>query len=424
MNNKVLILGGGGRESAIAYKLNKEGIKVFAYPGNPGILKFANSTNIKNNDFNQIRFFITENKIDIVVIGPEQYLNDGLVDYLESYNIKVFGPSKNAAKIETDKYFAKKIMKAYGIPTAEYKVAFSRNECLNLSANFSYPYIIKFSGLAAGKGAFIIHSEEERNEVIKKIYDDNIFNTSSPIVIIEEFMEGEEASLFFFSDGKHVIPLLPAQDYKKAYDNDKGPNTGGMGSYAPCKLIDKKKEEYIIEHIALPILSALRGENSLFKGLLYAGLMINEDAVKIVEFNARFGDPETQSILPLMRSSLFDVFMHTAEGNINGMDLDFKNDYTTTVVIAAKGYPENYKKGHNISIDYSKIDGNTKIFHAGTKYNNTDLVSNGGRILNITSIDNTLENSIKRVYNNIKYIDIENSFYRSDIGLKGLKYDN
>ena len=418
--NKVLILGQGGREHAIAYKLKKEGIDVYCYPGNPGIMNEAKETYLKNSDFNKIKDFCLNKRIDLVVVGPGQYLNDGITDYLNQYSIDVFGPSKNAARIETDKSYAKRIMENNNVKTA--KAVFAENEQMfkDIIKTRKYPYVIKVSGLAAGKGAYVITNNNEYEKAYNDIYSENKFKQAANRVIIEDFLEGEESSLFVITDGKNAIPLLPAQDYKRAYNEDKGPNTGGMGAYAPFTRINENKLDIIMETIIFPVLRGMEKDGNPFKGLLYAGLMLDGDKTSIVEFNARFGDPETQSVLFLMESSIYDIMKNSANGDLKGLCCKFSNEYAVTVIIAANGYPSSYNKGMNISLD-NKIDEKSYIFHAGTKNENNKLVSNGGRILSITSRDNTLEQAVNRVYTNIKQVNIENAFYRNDIAKKGIK---
>lgn len=418
--NKVLILGQGGREHAIAYKLRKEGIDVYCYPGNPGIMNEAKETGLTNADFSEIKDFCLNKNIDLVVVGPEQYLNDGITDYLNQYNIDVFGPSKNAARIETDKSYAKTIMEKNNVKTA--KAVFAENEQMfrDIVKTRKYPYVIKVSGLAAGKGAYVITNKSEYEEAYNDIYYEKKFKQSANRIIIEDFLEGEESSLFVITDGKNAVPLLPAQDYKRSYNEDKGPNTGGMGAYAPFVGINEKKLSVIMETIIFPVLKGMEKDGNPFKGLLFAGLMLNGDKTSIVEFNARFGDPETQSILFLMKSSIYDIMKQAINGNLGNLCCKFNNEYAVTVIMAAKGYPASYNKGMNICID-NNIDEKSYIFHAGTVMKNSKLVSNGGRILSITSRDNTLEKAVNRVYNNIKEVNIENVFYRNDIAKKGIK---
>ncbi|MGE3062693.1 MAG: phosphoribosylamine--glycine ligase [bacterium] len=424
MKRNALILGNGGRESALAYKLNCERVLVHSYPSNPTLSKYCiNAPLDKNNLFDSALKYIRDEEIQLVLIGPEAYLADGLVDFLEANNVNVFGPSKSAARIETDKSYAKTLMMENNVPTAGYDIATSKNECIEKSKRYSFPLVLKVSGLAAGKGAFVVNDRAEFDRAIKEIYDTSQFLNSNAKVIIEEFMNGEEASLFVITDGENALPLPPAQDFKRVGDNDKGPNTGGMGSYAPCKLLTPALESKAMETIIRPVLSAMKREGNPFKGLLYAGLMIDKESVKVVEFNARFGDPETQSIMCILSSSLYDILIETAEGNLRTIKIETTGLSAVTVVIASDGYPGDYKKSIEISLDENKLDRNTLLFHAGTKEDNGKILSTGGRMLNITSFDKGLEKTIERVYSNINKINIKGSFYRKDIGKKGLKYE-
>ncbi|MEJ5308066.1 MAG: phosphoribosylamine--glycine ligase [candidate division WOR-3 bacterium] len=426
MKRNLFLLGNGGRESALCYKLNSDRALVYSYDPNPTISSYS----LKSPEFSKTNFyedlakFVKEKDIQMVVIGPEKFLDDGAVDILESKGIKVFGPSKESAKIETDKSFAKDLMKKYNIPTARYEISNSFEETKDLKRKFSFPFVIKVSGLAAGKGALIIRNDNDFNKAIEDIYQKNVFKDAARRLVFEEFLSGDECSLFILTDGKNFLLLPPAQDHKKAFDNDNGPNTGGMGSYAPCKLLDQKLIEKSVEKIVEPTIYALRKEGKPFKGLLYAGLMVSGRDVFVVEFNARFGDPETQSIVPLLDSSLYDIMFEIASGELNTKTIKLKDLYATTIVIAAKGYPDDYKKGIRFSIDEKIFDNNTILFHASSKEIENNIYENtGGRILNLTSFDTTLEKSIERVYSNIKKINIDDTFYRSDIGKKGIVYE-
>ncbi|PIP13489.1 MAG: phosphoribosylamine--glycine ligase [bacterium (Candidatus Stahlbacteria) CG23_combo_of_CG06-09_8_20_14_all_34_7] len=425
MKRNALLLGNGGRESALAYKLNSERVLVHSYPQNPTLSKYAIKAELdKDNLFNSVLNYVREEEIQIVIVGPEAYLADGIVDFLEANKIRVFGPSLSAAKIETDKSFAKNLMNANNIPTASFDIANSKDICIAKAKKYSFPFILKVSGLAAGKGTFIVKNKEDLDKSIKKIYETKQFEKSNSKVIIEEFLKGEEISLFVITDGENILPLPPVQDFKRAYDNDLGPNTGGMGSYGPCGLLSPSIESKTIEAVILPVLSAMKRDGNPFKGLLYAGLMVDSSNVKVVEFNARFGDPETQSLICILNSSLYDIFMDVAEGHLSTKGLKTNGMSAVTVVIAAEGYPEEYKKSIEINIDENKFDKNIIIFHAGTKEEDDRIISTGGRIIDVTSFDTGLKKTIDKVYNNIDKIKVENSFYRKDIGKKGLKYEN
>lgn len=417
--NSVLILGSGGREHALAWKLKREGIYVYAYPGNPGIFGEAEKTDIKDNTFEAIAQFAEQKSIDLVIIGPEQYLADGLTDYLIGRGLNVFGPSLLAARIETDKSYAKSLMKRMNVNTAGFSIVSGRNEFMDSVKGRTFPYVVKVSGLAAGKGAYVINTDNELDRAFRDIFDDMRFKDAAEHIIIEDFLDGEELSLFVITDGSNALPMLPAQDYKRAYDGDKGLNTGGMGSFAPYGRTGKSDIGKIMEEIINPVLTGMKNDGNAFRGLLYAGLMKNGSEFSVVEFNARFGDPETQSVLYLMKNSLFDIMMNAAKGHIGPQICDFEKEYAATVIMAAQGYPLSYDKGMQIHID--DIDNNTYIFHAGTKSENGQLLTSGGRILGVTSKDKSLENALNRVYTNIENIHIDKSFYRKDIAYRGLR---
>ncbi|MFO8062620.1 MAG: phosphoribosylamine--glycine ligase [bacterium] len=417
---KVMIIGSGGRESALAWKLADEGIDVFAYPGNPGILSIGKYADISGH-FDSIKDYALDRSIDLVVIGPEQYLADGLTDYLKEYNIDVFGPSSQAARIETDKAYAKKLMERKNVPTADCTVVESREEFDSEIKSRDYPYVVKVSGLAAGKGAYIIKSREELDRAVDEIFNENRFGDASGRIIIEQFMEGSEASLFVITDSVKTVPMLPAQDFKRALDDDKGLNTGGMGSYAPCELVNEQVSSRIMNTIIKPVLEGLIEDGSPFRGLLYCGLMITEEGPKVVEFNARFGDPETQSILPLMKDELYPLLKQSAAGSLEIESISFAPGAAVTVIIASEGYPGQYRKGGEIKIDHSSLDDNIEIFQAGTSLEDNKLIASGGRIIGITATGRDLREAVESVYSNISGININNSFYRKDIGKRALK---
>uniref|UniRef100_A0A7C3J700 Phosphoribosylamine--glycine ligase n=1 Tax=candidate division WOR-3 bacterium TaxID=2052148 RepID=A0A7C3J700_UNCW3 len=426
MKRNLFLLGNGGRESALCYKLNRDRALIYSYDPNPTIAGYS----IRSPEFSKESFysdlskFVEEKDIQMVVIGPEKYLDEGATDFLESKGIKVFGPSKEAAKIETDKSFAKELMKKYNVPTARYEISESLERSMELKRFFNFPFVMKVSGLASGKGALIIKNDDDFEKALDDIYKKNIFKDAAKRVVFEEFLYGDEVSLFILTDGKKFLLLPPAQDHKKVFDNDEGPNTGGMGSYAPCNLLKDKLIDKSVEKIVEPILYALRKEGKPFKGLLYAGLMVNDDEIFVVEFNSRFGDPETQSIIPLIDSSLYDIMVEISYGDLKTQNLKINHFHSTTVVLAAKGYPSDYKKGIRFKIEENIFDQNTILFHASSKEIANNLYENtGGRILNLTSFDTSLEKSINRVYSNIEKLKIEDTFYRHDIGKKGILYE-
>lgn len=425
MKRNALLLGNGGRESAIAYRLNSERVLVHTFPSNPFLSKYCISAPLNMEDFfASLLEYVKKEEIGLVVTGPEAYLDMGVTDFLSANGIPAFGPRKSAARIETDKSYAKDLMKQNNIPTAGFEIAFSKEECIRKSASFSFPMVLKVSGLAAGKGAFVVKDRGEFDSAVREIYDTKQFSASNSKVVMEEFMEGEEASLFALTDGERFVLFPPAQDFKRAYDNDEGPNTGGMGSYAPCGLVTGSVLSKSAEKIILPVLRALRNDNAEFRGLLYAGLMIKDGEPKVVEFNARFGDPETQSVLQVTDAPLYEMMLESANGRLTFDSIKSNGLSAVTVVLAAEGYPGDYRKSLEISVDESKLDRNAILFHAGTAERDGKIISTGGRMLNLTCFDKGLEKTIDNVYSNINKLRIDGSFYRKDIGKKGLKYEN
>ncbi|MCL1864738.1 MAG: phosphoribosylamine--glycine ligase [Spirochaetes bacterium] len=412
---KYLIVGSGGREHAIAWRLLNDGSskEVYAAPGNGGILP-NNRIDIKVNDFEGIARFSLENKIDLVVIGPEVPLVDGLTDFLNSKGIRCFGPSKEAAMIEGSKLFAKKIMKTSNVPAAAHWDFTGKEPLIEfIKKQDKFPIVIKLDGLAAGKGVGIPQNTDEAllfiNENVKK--DTRVF--------VEEFLKGEEASVLAISDGVTVIPLVAAQDHKRVYDGDRGPNTGGMGAYAPAPIVTTERMKYIKDKILQPVIDTMRKEGIPFKGILYAGLMIDEDKITVLEFNARFGDPETQVILPLLDVKLGDMLNSAVDSTLDKFHIKFKDKHAMTVVVASKGYPGDYDKDKVIT-GFDKISDKIMVFHAGTEFKDKNIVTNGGRVLSITSIGNSLNEARQNIYDEIDKIKFEGSFYRKDIGYRAL----
>jgi phosphoribosylamine--glycine ligase len=412
---KYLIVGSGGREHAIAWRLLSDGSsqEVYVAPGNGGIDP-NNRINIKVDEFDLIAKFALEKKIDLVVIGPEVPLVDGLANFLNDKGIRCFGPIKDAAMIEGSKLFAKKIMKAANVLTSGYW-DFTGKEALVefIKKQDKYPIVIKLDGLAAGKGVGIPQNTDEAVTFI----NENVKNDTR--VFVEEFLEGEEASVLAISDGVTVIPLVAAQDHKRVYDGDKGPNTGGMGAYAPAPIVTPEKMKYIKEKVLQPVIDTMRAEGIPFKGILYAGLMIDKEKITVLEFNARFGDPETQVILPLLDVKLGDMLNSAVDGTLDKFNIKFKNKHAMTVVIASHGYPGDYDKGKVIT-GFDKVSDKIITFHAGTDFIDKNIVTSGGRVLNITSIGNSLKEAQQNIYDEIDKIKFEGSFYRKDIGFRAL----
>ncbi len=414
---KYLVVGSGGREHALYWRLLKDGSagQVFVTPGNGGIPD-EYRIDVKVDDFAGITKICTEKKIDVVVVGPEGPLVGGLIDHLDKEKIPAFGPSKNAAMLEGSKLFAKTIMNKYNIPTAGHLEFNNKTKILNhIDTIKDFPVVIKLDGLAAGKGVGI---PETKEEALAFINDNAEENTK---IFIEDFIEGEEASVLGISDGEHITPLVAAQDHKRIYDNDKGPNTGGMGAYAPAPLMDAEKLKKVNNEILIPTIQGMKKEGIPFKGVLYAGLIINGDNIRVLEFNARFGDPEIQVILPLLNNKLGDIIDKSINGNLRDLQISFSDKYAITVVISSGGYPGAYEKGKEIT-GLNDLDENITAFHAGTEFKNGKYFTNGGRVLNVTATGDDLIKARNKVYNEIKKINFEGAFYRKDIGHRALKY--
>jgi len=416
---KVLVIGSGGREHALVWKISQSPKvdKIYAVPGNGGMYDIAECyPDIPyENNFSQLIKFAKKEKIDLVIVGPEDPLANGIVNAFEKSNIKAFGPIKKAAQIEASKSFAKKIMKKANIPTGEYKLFTDFKKAKEYIETQKFPIVIKADGLAKGKGVFIVKNKKSAEEVLDNILNKKIFGKAGEKVLIEEFLEGEELTVLCFTDGK-TISLMPySRDHKRLLDNDKGPNTGGMGAFAPVKYSPKDTEE-ILNKILKPLIKTLSQQDIIYKGVLYAGLIRTKNGFKVLEFNCRFGDPETQVILPLLQTDLIDIIEHIIKGQLNKLNIKWSNKKIMTVCAVSKGYPGKYQKGLAIRGIKNIKDRNLMIFHAGTKINNNVLLTNGGRVLNITGIDTSFKNVRKKVYNTLTKIHFHGIFYRKDIG--------
>ncbi|OGS45480.1 MAG: phosphoribosylamine--glycine ligase [Elusimicrobia bacterium RIFOXYD2_FULL_34_15] len=411
----ILVIGSGGREHAIVWKLSKSNKikKIFCIPGSGAISKIAECVNIDSLDFEKISDFVLENKIDLTVVGPEIPLSEGIVDYFNKKNLKIFGPDKRAAQLESSKVFAKTFMKKYNIPTASFEVFDNYEKALKY-INSNPSVVIKADGLAAGKGVFVCDNVKEAQDALKEIMVNKIFGEAGKNIVIEEKLSGEETSLLAFCDGKTILPLIPAQDHKRIFDFDKGPNTGGMGAYAPVNLVDKKASDKIFDSF----LNGINLEKLNFKGIIYVGIMLTKEGPKVLEFNVRFGDPETQAILPLLKTDLLDLVSATVNGELSKYKIEWYNGYCVSVVLASGGYPGKFEKGKEISgLDNIK---DAVVFHAGTKLENGKFLTSGGRVLNISAIGPTLKESISKVYSNLEKIKFEGMHYRKDIAAKRL----
>ncbi len=413
---KILVVGSGAREHAICWKLSKESkvTKIYCTPGNAGISQIAECINISVDSINELANFAYLYKIDLVVIGPEVPLVAGLADLLKDKGIKVFGPTKNGARLEGSKTYSKDFMKKYNIPTAKYESFIDPKRALKALDGFNEPLVVKADGLAAGKGVIICNTKKEAEEAIKSIMNDRKFGDAGNTVVIEEFLEGTEASLLCFVDGNNIIPMESARDYKKAYDNDEGLNTGGMGCFSPNTIYTEELKKYIKQNILDNTLKGLKEECIDFVGVIFIGLMIKDNEAKVLEYNTRFGDPETEVVLPRLRSSLADIMLNCVNNNLKKEDLQWVEESCVTVVLASGGYPESYEKGKIIT-GLSDLDDDIVVFHGGTKYLNDKMVTDGGRVLAITAMGKNLEEAREKIYKNILKINFENMEYRKDI---------
>jgi len=422
----VLLIGSGGREHALAYKINESPAlnKLFILPGNPGTQSVGENISGKADDKDFILSVCKDKNIDLVVIGPENPLVDGLADFLIKNNVCVFGPEKNAAEIEAHKSFSKWLMAKYNIPTASYKEFDSSlyNEAVEYLSGCNYPCVIKADGLAAGKGVIICNDFQEAGTAIKDLFVKKIFGKAGEKIVIEEFLKGEEASIFAITDGNEFVCLPAAQDHKRIGNDDTGKNTGGMGAYSPAPLITHDILERIKRLVISPTLSALRQEGRKFAGCLYCGLMIDNGEPKVVEFNCRFGDPETQAVLPLLEGDFLKLLFSAASGKIDKQSVKYNGGASVCVVAASKGYPDEYKTGYKIS-GLSEASAEAIIFHAGTKSDGENILTNGGRVLGVTSFvaENNLELAKEKAYKALSKISFENIYYRTDISDKALK---
>ena len=416
---KIMVVGGGGREHAIIKKIkeNKEVEKIYAIPGNGGMAKDAELVDIGATDIEKIVEFALENKIDYAVVAPDDPLVLGCVDALEEKGIPCFGPRKNAAVIEGSKVFSKNLMKKYGIPTAQYEVFTNADEALKYVETCPVPTVVKADGLALGKGVIIAMTREEAKNAVVSIMKDKQFGKSGDSIVIEEFLTGPEVSVLSFTDGKTVVPMISSMDHKRAGDNDTGLNTGGMGTVAPNPYYTKSVADECMKTIFLPTIEAMNKEGRTFKGCLYFGLMLTENGPKVIEYNCRFGDPETQVVLPLLESDLLTVMRAVTDGKLSECEVKFSDKNACCVIMASEGYPVKYEKGYEITIPEELHD---NVYVAGAKLENGKLLTNGGRVLGVTKIADTLEQAIKLSYNAVEKISFGNAYYRHDIGQKAL----
>ena len=426
---KVLIVGSGGREHALAWKIAQSPLvkKIFCAPGNPGIAEIAECVDIEAENIEGLYLFAQKQKIDLTVVGPEDALVAGIADRFRDGHLNVFGPDKRAAIIEGSKVFAKTLMRKHGIPTADFRSFDDARQAKKHLATGKFPVVIKADGLAKGKGVFICQTLEEGERHIDDIMKEKIFGLAGNKVVIEEFLTGEEVSILAITDGNTIVPLSTAQDHKAVFDGDKGPNTGGMGVYSPVPIVTPGMQSFVEENILVPIVHAMKRENRPYKGVIYAGLIITSAGPKVLEFNARFGDPETQALLMRMKSDIVPLLFSTACGSL---DLDktvveWDDNAAVCVVMASKGYPGGYEKGFPITgIEAATGLGKAQVFHAGTARKHGRLVSNGGRVLSVTALGKTIQDAQSNAYAAVQKISFEGAHYRRDVGAKAVAVIN
>ena len=416
----ILVIGSGGREHALYWKLSEspQTEQIYAIPGNPGM---GASAAIALDDHAAILRFAKEHEIGLVVVGPEVPLMNGLVDELEAAGIRAFGPRANAAEIEGSKSFAKDLMKKYGIPTARYEVFTAAEPARAYIRQEGAPIVVKADGLAAGKGVIVAMTEQEALDAVDAIMEDHSFGDAGARVVIEEFMEGEEASLLAFTDGTTIRPMISAQDHKRAYDGDRGPNTGGMGTYAPAPVMTPEMTERAVEEILKPTIAAMAKEGRIYRGCLYLGLMVTADGPKVVEFNARFGDPETQVVLPLLDSDLVAIMCACADGTLADVPIRWKDGAAVCVVLASGGYPGHYEKGQEIHGLADAEAMGALVFHAGTAMKDGKLVTNGGRVLGVVGRGADISSAVDAAYAAATKISFKDAYYRKDIAHRALE---
>ena len=421
---KVLVVGGGGREHALVWKIaqSPKVSKVFCAPGNAGISRLATLVPIKANDLEGLLVFALKEKIDLTVVGPEDPLTRGVVDLFESKGLRIFGPNRKAAEIEGSKAFAKEIMKKYGIPTASFKTFKKRAEAATYLQSQKLPIVVKADGLAAGKGVIVCKTLEEAIRSVDQIMVEKVFGDAGNQVIIEECLVGEEASFIAFTDGKTIIPTASSQDHKAVFDGDEGPNTGGMGAYSPAPVVTPKVHEKIMNEILRPVIDGMAKEGRPCKGALYAGVMVSEGQPKVLEFNARFGDPETQPVLMRMKSDIVPVLEACCHGTLSEQRIEWDKRASVCVVVASGGYPGDYEKGKKIQglEDVSRMK-DVYVFQAATAMDQNGIVTNGGRVLGVTGLGEDIPKAIERTYQAVRKISWDGVHYRNDIGQKALR---
>ena len=417
---KVLVIGSGGREHALVWKISQSPMvdKIYCAPGNAGIAQLAECVAIKAEDLDGLLDFALQNEIGLTVVGPEVPLTMGVVDKFQEKGLKIFGPSGRAAEIEGSKTFAKDLMAKYGIPTAKYGAFIDAEEAKAFLAEVGLPCVVKADGLAAGKGVLICETKEEAETAVDDILVDNKFGNAGSRVVVEEFLTGQEVSMLAFSDGKTIVPMVSSQDHKRIWDGDKGLNTGGMGAYSPAPVYTPDVHEIVVPQVLEATIKAMEQEGRPFAGILYAGLMLTADGPKVLEFNARFGDPETQAVLPRLKSDLVEIFLAIIDGRLNEMNIEWYEEAAVCVVMASGGYPETSDKGRVITGRKEAEETGTIVFHAGTKEIDGNIVTNGGRVLAISALGKDIAEAIANAYKGVEKVKFENMQYRTDIGKK------
>jgi len=416
---KILIVGSGGREHALAWKLkqSKKVQRLYCAPGNAGMMRIAKCVNIKADDIERLADFAAGSSINLTLVGPEQPLVLGLADEFKRRRLKVFGPEKAGARLEGSKVFAKEFMQKYHIPTAAFKVFDNLTEAIGFCKGIEFPTVIKVDGLAAGKGVMIVRNFEQASAALEQIFTQKKFGEAGSRVVVESCLTGQEVSVMVITDGKSYVPLLPSQDHKQAFDGDQGPNTGGMGAYCPAEFVTEKVMSQIKQFVLEPVVAGLKKENIPYRGVIYAGLMLTDAGPKVLEFNCRFGDPETQAVLPLLKSDLMEFMKATVEGRLDKLgQLDWRRGSAACVVLASKGYPGKYSTGQRISGLQNIREEGAYVFHSGTRKDNNQWVTDGGRVLGVMGMNGNLKGALAKVYRIVKRIKFDGAHYRRDIG--------
>jgi len=418
---KVLVIGGGGREHALTWKISKSKYveQVFCAPGNAGISEIAACADIAPTDIKELIRYAERNQVDLTVVGPELPLSLGIVDAFQKRDLSIFGPNQKAARIESSKVYAKELMVKYGIPTADFQMFSDHHKAIQYIQNRQPPFVIKADGLAEGKGVLICPNRNTAIEGVNRIMKKKVFGNAGRRILIEECLVGEEVSVLAITDGDTVVTLPPAQDHKAIFEGDEGPNTGGMGAYAPAPVLNAALQEIVKQKVLLPLVRGMKSEGKLYKGVLYAGLMLTREGPKVLEFNCRFGDPETQAILPLLKTDLVDLMTESADGTLKNKTVETWNAFSVCVVMASGGYPGKYKKGKAIQ-GLHAVFPDVQVFHAGTKFKNGDMVTNGGRVLGVTAVGDTISMAIEKAYQTVGKITFDGAYYRKDIGHRAL----